>query len=161
MIHLSILLEKFFGCEIRPVYVSFELDFTNEYLKAFPEADFGTLGGYFASFSPCLPDTRVAWVAGVNGMETKPSRNRALRFNVRQRAMRYEGGHRMPLCFYRVKRGRKRHPSWGKIIASDVNTYFNHDSATIFWSCLKRESILCWPINIIHHWCYISILLVY
>lgn len=57
MIHLSILLEKFFGCEIRPVYVSFELDFTNEYLKAFRGADFGTLGGYFASFSPCLPDT--------------------------------------------------------------------------------------------------------
>lgn len=77
MMHLSILLEKFFGCEIRPVYVSFELDFTNEYLKAFPGADFGTLGGYFASFSPCLPDTRVARAAEVNGMETKPSRNRA------------------------------------------------------------------------------------
>lgn len=39
------------------MYVSFVLAFTNEYLKAFLGADFGTLGGYFASFSPCLPDT--------------------------------------------------------------------------------------------------------
>jgi len=44
------------------IRISFELDFTNEYLKAFLGADFGTLGGYFASFSRPVYLTRGGWV---------------------------------------------------------------------------------------------------